>query len=175
MQKKAPGGAILMLVLIFSVILSTLGLAVIYIFGMQEIASRGEIANSKALYLANAGIEQAKGWLIKKQLFPEYVNAGAPFALTNFNLAYPEGVSPGLIDVSIWPKAGNRVNIGPPDIDGYYALISSGTMPGPGYSTVKNISVYVYISTKAWNSVDQSSFTFEVVPNSWNEKPTKRI
>ncbi|MHB9154480.1 MAG: pilus assembly PilX family protein [Endomicrobiales bacterium] len=56
-------GSMMFMVVIFSLILSITGLAVIYLYGMQEIMARRDLANARALYAAEAGIEKTRIFL----------------------------------------------------------------------------------------------------------------
>jgi hypothetical protein len=177
-------------------ILSTIGLAVIYIFGMEEIASRTEISASRALYLADGGIDLTKGWLVNYQGFPEWVNKDRnPFKpFTPLAVTYTdEGTTVnGTIDVLLTPKrappagddnqAGNITLSNPRGTGeryGYYFISSSGILtmgstPGQISKTIKNITATIYMSTVTPTAQNPNGLVYRVINNSWNEKPLKR-
>ncbi len=192
MKKKGPGGAVLLLVLIFLMILTTVGLAVIYIFGMEALASRTELINSRAYYQADGGIDMMKGWLVNAQEFPEWDvhgngrGAWSPFAPQT--ITYPgAGGMTAQIAVQIVPSQNPNVStVKPRDFGfssyGYYCISSSGIMtvgvnPGSTFVTTKNITEIVCVSSAAasvWSTIG-SSFTYRVIQNSYYERPVKRI
>ena len=174
-------GSVLMLVMLFTLVLTLIGFAVIYIFGMEEIASRTEIVNARVLYLADSGIELAKAWMINIVKFPEVVNVNYklpfdPFETSPKTITFSDGVV-GHIYVWIIPDPNNDINYGGGyGNNGHYVIVSSGTItvgasPGPVYETIKCVSERVYIST----TTSLSNLEYKVIPNTWNEKPTQRI
>jgi len=193
--------------MVFMLILSTIGLAIIYMSGMEEMASRAEIVGSRALYLADGGIELGKECLAAYPGFPEWYNTVAitsndvtlrrkPFSpFPDYPVSYPDaGTSlQASVSVLITPNSDPSINMvgtlnlqdprGTGEARGYYTISAIakmivGSYPGSRYTQTKMVSTMIFMSTKTWtvgDSVAESSYSYKVVPNSWQEFPSERI
>lgn len=76
-------GSVLMLVVIFSFIMSVLGIAVLYLSGQELIASSAEIDRVRATNMADSGLEIGKMYIaggchIDHHCFPEHMSGSGP-------------------------------------------------------------------------------------------------
>lgn len=148
-------GAVLMLVVVSSFILSIVGLGSINLMGMQEIQARAELDVVRAHNLADAGIEMAKVWISTQcanpdnNSFPENVNA-------NYNSLYlgrHDLGQQGYFDVSIVPMAENSepgyivAASTFQSVKGSYILSSTGVVTG-GMQTMQHRSVRLQLARK---------------------------
>jgi hypothetical protein len=141
-------GMILVLVIVFSFVLSAIGMAVIYLHSLEEMASIRDVKATRALNMADAGTERARAWLY---WFEQYHNnlssttiiklpeqhTGQGFGGNNIGIFHPvnvaqpvileSGPSPytqGSYQVSIVGDSGNYTDTH--EAHGFYTIISSG-------------------------------------------------
>jgi Tfp pilus assembly protein PilX len=173
-------GAVLMLVMVFMLVLSILGLAVMNICGWEEIFSNTGIVNLRVFYLADSGIELAKGWLVAQNQFPENINANYSYP----NTFSPPGCQPGVtysgtypmsgsVAVSISPVIGNNVNMNDPSksVCGKYTINSTGMISQGSFTKSQNVSLIVFISTVTGPVPGVPVFNYSILPDSWIENP----
>ncbi len=179
---KNERGSILFMVIIFTIILSMVGLATIYMTHMEEIYARTELQKTQVFYLAEAGLERGRAWLQNRGQYPdrdENGNAVAniiPFrtaARPDGTVDYP-GMTNGQYRVHIVPDPGNAANFRKK-----YTIVSQGLITnGAGAVTfgktvqrdfeTNNMQQYVYyseIETSAGD--DQNTFNNESNKNNY--------
>lgn len=151
-------GSVLFMVVISSTILTIVGFTFIYVSESERIFARNRINETRAFYLAEAGVERAKTWfdgLVVPPL-PENTYGTDPF--------YPFGVDPVVLEPS--PPASFEgtylVTIDPLGGD-MYLVTSTGTVVGIVQKVVK-------IEVK-FDALVISSFTTV----GWWEEPLKRL
>jgi hypothetical protein len=162
-------GAVLMLVIIFGFLLSTIGLALIYLNGIEEMMAQEEIKNARALYNAEAGAERAQTWLqnLSPNKFPEQSGLTNPFdpfagAMT---LEDTPAYAQGQYRVTVIPQSGYVAGT-----EGFYVIVSSGIITSGVSGSMDKIKV-VRRTMHIWDSGNKH----KVVSNSWIEEPMKRI
>jgi Tfp pilus assembly protein PilX len=132
-------GVVLMLVIVFSFIMSTLGMTLIYSSGIQEMNAAAESSKARALCLAEAGIERAKMWFQNNHTFPE-ITQGTLNAVP----VRPFGAEVMLESTPAYAQGFYRVRIVPNSPDYYAAYIQN--MSG-GAVTTGDVGTYVIISS----------------------------
>ncbi|MBN2407197.1 MAG: PQQ-binding-like beta-propeller repeat protein [Elusimicrobia bacterium] len=131
MENKKDRGSVLVITIIVSVILMITGIAYMYMGQMERIFSIREVRGDRAFYLAEAGIERVRSWMLKLPGTPEQyaeevlgVTPGTdpfdPFAGWN-TLASAVGGT-GQYRIMIDPDNNN-----PGSADKLYNIISTGT------------------------------------------------
>ena len=182
-MKKKPAGVVLVLVVIYLLVLTTIGLAVVQILAQEQMFSTMSVVNSRAFYLAYAGIEISKGWLHKQTRFPENLGYISTFHVLGWPTVPPSynggggplglGSMTGTMTYTITPSPSNNVSpIWTQSICGKYIISSTGTVTvGSAYNTTQNVSITVFISTTTVAGVPGY---FAIVPNSWVKNPVQR-
>lgn len=174
-------GSVLMMVIIFTMILSIVGLATIQFAGMQEIAARAEIDVSRANFLADCGLALGERWLQAFSLnVSTFVENDGVHSNTPFQLG-PFAIKGGSYVVTVYPQSDNNVNISSPtaSIIGNYVISSTGTVTSGIIGTMdtsrfKNETVriwrknYVNYLNGGWPLMGKK------VDSSYVEGPTKR-
>lgn len=125
-------GTVMILVIIASFIMSIIGLATIYLGGLQEIAARAELDVVRANLAADAGIERGRLFLGTSTVqsatvgFPENVR-GDRFP---FQLADEDVGAWGRYVVEIRPSQDNNIDFVTPgnSLVGTYLISSTGTI-----------------------------------------------
>ncbi|MFC2062235.1 hypothetical protein ACFLUV_06960 [Elusimicrobiota bacterium] len=140
--KDKNKGAVLFMVIIFSIILSVAGMAYLYMSQSERIFVRQQVNMSKSFYLAEAGYERAKAWLMIN--FHKYSNAAAPFDPFGGVQTLPSGS----YKITVRPDPGN-----PGSVEKLYVISSTGTsgnIDKPLESEVKiyNFAKFAYFSDK---------------------------
>jgi hypothetical protein len=120
---KSEKGSILFLVVIFSVVLSIIGMAVIYLSGWQLILANQNFDRMQAMNSADAGLESAKAWIAVQipHCFLENRsghsgdrNAFDPFGGQQLIGRTPDGSKYFYYAVTIAPSSTNNVGSIPP-------------------------------------------------------------
>lgn len=166
------------LVIVSMVILSTIGMAVVYMFGMDSVAANNKVDQARALYLAESGRAVAEVWLTNLGNFPELVNG-------NFNEFTP-GFSPltcspmsGVVNVTITPNPNpqNDVNISSPaaSVCGSYLIKSEGRVNRSLFHIKKTLVSRVTITTHTWTAAQQWYYNYRSSKLLWDEWPTQRV
>jgi hypothetical protein len=167
--KNSERGTVLMLVVIFTFIVSIVGLATINLAGLQEISARADIDVARAINMADAGLEYGKVWLSSvcaaNYIFPELAIKFANPGLSEAECRQPVFVETvnvgqrGSFSVSIMPADNSAtVNLVDPfrSLSGSYIISSTGTIHTGCMDTVKSNSVtidlwkssYVFVSSQ---------------------------
>ena len=173
-MKKREKGSIIALVIVNMVVLSIIGLAVVYIFGMDAVSANNRVDAAKALYLAESGIEATKAWLVSIHNFPEIhfgTLAGdqtppiSPMWSNTVNMRIsPVGDPPN--DVNLYNSSAC--------VSGSYYIKSTARVNHPAFYIEKTIVTKVSISTRTWTVSIPSSFTYRSSHKDWDEWPTQR-
>jgi len=152
------------MVLLFTIIMTITGLGYMYFSMLDRVIVRRENMRAQSFYLADAGIESAKSFLMMKKIddgFPEET-----YGLASFSPPPPFGAltmyseppsSPGRFRVSIDPDDNN-----PAQPEDFYYITSTGTIGNIEKSVRATVRYQVAVSTR-----------IQVV--SWEELPARTI
>jgi hypothetical protein len=136
LKTKKIKGSVLILAMTFSFILATVGTAFIYMNGMEEQFSNAEVNQSRALYLAEAGLARAVSYLNSAPLiqqgilFGGQVNLEPPTQSSSISGSYYVSLTTITLGgaVNYWPYDPNTVSV---------IIVSSGTVGGKYQKVVR--------------------------------------
>ncbi|MBN1822749.1 MAG: pilus assembly PilX N-terminal domain-containing protein [Endomicrobiales bacterium] len=165
-------GAILFTVLIFSFVLSIIGMALIYIYGEQRMQAIQASTTTKALYAAESGAELARSWLYYLQVFPEnrpgHSDDTNPFYVHNARIIESGANYQVQMTVSIDPFDANVSTSA--QTAGYYLVETQGL-----YTT--NVTGSEDFRQRTENVIEITTGPWRVrqVIGSWKEFPIERV
>lgn len=187
-------GSAILLVLLFIFVLTTTGIAIMYMNGRQEIVALNDIKEMAAYQAAQSGLELARGWFMYKcsgstaDRFPEHIYDNKNTIIVSSDATHTDGTwelsnnitNPGQgttsFRVCVTPYPNNDVNImGNTGVMGNYVVVSTGIVStgiSGSYDYIKVTSETVRVHYVGTTS---PYYFFRVVGNSWVEEPLKRV